>query len=1560
MSKARRAKKTTVPKKLLLIIMILITATIVYFGVINKDNSIILGKLNSGIANYESNDFVKDVFTQDKVKYLPILYDEPYEHESLTKQIVENKIKEMGMTIKSISSETIGTGTKIETNEATFTVVIYGDIDGNGRVNARDVQCIVQHLCYGGKYTLTGTSRMAANVYDPNDDSITVRDAQRIIRFIIGTDKIIDTIPISDIKKDNEKPVIQLNGPDEITVKVGEKYEELGARVTDNLSYIDVNIGKRLVITGNVNTNEIGDYTLIYSVKDLNGNEAEIKTRKVHVVNYISDIDIKTELKTQYVDGETIALPENFVAYPKMAVGGWLTTPVDNTKITITPAIATLKPGETESKVEITITYKDGYSEVSKKHTITVTEAKPIITLKTYNGAERVKLKIDENYVENVATDVTSVDKHNGNPLRVTRIIVDDENREEVTYIDSSKPGTYTITYTTEPDSMGKVGTLTRYVEVKDYIIYVTFSTDEGEANQQFKKTYVDGERVSLRGIKGITTYAYDKTRHDEISSNSLSSDVATILYDRTATGINTGRELVVSYIDPDFGTKFVSGEHWDRIVIDVVKKVETINLVTGPDLPTGSNVTDDIYEEIFVARVKSGKDEMDLTIDDIDIKVTKAGETVAVNERDNCSIPCITRAWAKPADKAVDIYFIGVNAGTYTINVTPKEKTENSHGQTLSVRTTTNDKVNCAKIGEFTRDFEGTKKIGNNASTGYKAGEVAYADIKFCHKYGKGDSDVYHYSAEEPMRAGALETPTIWRIERDATGTETGMIQMSNSQIRAEYININGNPANANNEAVKIKLTSERDIVNVATDICINIKFSQDVSDKEIRMYPTAHDTLHVGSKTDNGAPGNITLSLRALRTGENYGYQIKEIDGKYYTIIPIYVTDDYGADKTVYASELDTRITVKDLNANTNTPNTKSCIDVIGIDSRGNKAETSGTNDPAITAIGIAIKNPENGVYGEDVLANGLIQVNFDGTTAKIYNSINILKQAVSYIQYVNSKVEEEECFEELRVASVKSGDRQENISNVTYTVQEERITTDGQTSWVGTNTQKVKVKIDINAEGIADVTFSAENPGKYRINLAVNGTNMVPRNSNGSEEPIIVQVNENREINRIAIYEFNDDGTVDLDYDTNGNIRVPESISFGNAHINAVEIKAIKCFHEYKKNGVVIATREIKDVEHSKVLVKTGLKNSAGKILGTVSRMTGSTSGGFSEITSSGDLLNPKINAIQVVVSKTDETLAMQGTGKLSFVLETENSDKTKVQHEVSVIVKEELQVTGVSIGWDENSDSVNPEKLNIYTKASSIANGTPNPDITIANASSYIKTDSKGNIYTLVPISLVSGNQKVYSDELKASNINISIDGETPMGKITFIDNINLGDNPNINKDKNIAVIGFAKRGSDLIEATGDTQIDYVGIAVPKDRQYFLNEQTPNALVAPIWTQLKNIIVKFSVDGVTGKEMHRFEIIANDYVEQEYAAMQVTLINESNDTLQTGVSIEEVKKLIRVKYAKGTSLEDNVTNYEIIHLDDIGDEDGLTTIQTGENMLMIRYKDASEEIITIIGE
>jgi cytochrome c peroxidase len=80
--------------------------------------------------------------------------------------------------------------------------------------------------------------------------------------------------------QDTTRPVIRLNGATNELISQGAAYRDPGATASDN---VDGDISNRIVVSGSVNTNNPGTYTLRYNVSDVAGNAAVTVSRTITV-----------------------------------------------------------------------------------------------------------------------------------------------------------------------------------------------------------------------------------------------------------------------------------------------------------------------------------------------------------------------------------------------------------------------------------------------------------------------------------------------------------------------------------------------------------------------------------------------------------------------------------------------------------------------------------------------------------------------------------------------------------------------------------------------------------------------------------------------------------------------------------------------------------------------------------------------------------------------------------------------------------------------------------------------------------------------------------------------------------------------------------------------------------------------------------------------------------------------------------------------------------------------------------------------------------------------------
>lgn len=246
--------------------------------------------------NHTPANILDNVFTLNNNKYLPFIFNDV--KEVVTKTQVEQEFTKAGLEIEKIEKYnqgngyiTTGTTIKVKGSSDVYTVVIYGDADGDGEVNVFDALRIVEHIATNNK--ITGTAfQLAANVENA-DNTLDVFDALRIVGVIAGeVDKLVLEEPEANpdpgpgpTPGDTEKPTISIGQP-VISVNFGDNYQDNDNDVTAN-DNVDGDLTAKVVrekiefipqgssqteIVTTISTDRIGTYKIFYKVSDSSGN----------------------------------------------------------------------------------------------------------------------------------------------------------------------------------------------------------------------------------------------------------------------------------------------------------------------------------------------------------------------------------------------------------------------------------------------------------------------------------------------------------------------------------------------------------------------------------------------------------------------------------------------------------------------------------------------------------------------------------------------------------------------------------------------------------------------------------------------------------------------------------------------------------------------------------------------------------------------------------------------------------------------------------------------------------------------------------------------------------------------------------------------------------------------------------------------------------------------------------------------------------------------------------------------------------------------------------------
>ena len=257
-----------------------------------------------------------------------------------------------------------------------------------------------------------------------------------------------------DLEADTVAPVITLNGESNLSLVQGSAYSEPGATALDDR---DGNVS--VAISGTVNTNVVGEYTVIYTAKD-RANNSSTKTRMVHVV---LPPDVTAPVITLNGD-ESITLIQGSEYVEQNATA--LDDRDGNVTVTISGRVNTNVVGE----YTVTYTAKDRANNSSTKMRMVHVVLPPDVTAPviTLNGDATITLIKGDEYNELGATATDDVDGD-------VNVTISGE-------VDTSTVGTYTITYKAV-DSVGNEASLTREVNVVEAVIKYGVNISKVEGN---------------------------------------------------------------------------------------------------------------------------------------------------------------------------------------------------------------------------------------------------------------------------------------------------------------------------------------------------------------------------------------------------------------------------------------------------------------------------------------------------------------------------------------------------------------------------------------------------------------------------------------------------------------------------------------------------------------------------------------------------------------------------------------------------------------------------------------------------------------------------------------------------------------------------------------------------------------------------------------------------------------------------------------------------------------------------------------------------------------------
>ena len=362
---------------------------------INKDIEIQEAKA----YNHSTENALDNVFMQDNNLILPFIFDNANQAETLD---IRAKFAKANLTIKSISNEPVGTGTQITVNENTdkYNIVIYGDVNGDGKINLIDVQRIILHYLNPNTNALTGLNAIAANVNNKDKEILNLIDAQRIILFYLGnlnTGLVVEEPEASNpVEPEDTISNITITNPTKYIYTVGEEINLAGGKI--NITYT----------SGKVERIDMEKYMISGYNKNVPGRQTVTVSYRVNdTINFTSSFEVLVNVLNKEIT--TIISSTNFTE-----------------GICYNPIEFTLKSGENEEDINI-----NALKLVIKDSNGKIVNDDKIATIGKRNGVNGAIIVSFIGKVAEAYTIIPSVGKVIGTDIKI--VIKEDKSINKIT-----------------------------------------------------------------------------------------------------------------------------------------------------------------------------------------------------------------------------------------------------------------------------------------------------------------------------------------------------------------------------------------------------------------------------------------------------------------------------------------------------------------------------------------------------------------------------------------------------------------------------------------------------------------------------------------------------------------------------------------------------------------------------------------------------------------------------------------------------------------------------------------------------------------------------------------------------------------------------------------------------------------------------------------------------------------------------------------------------------------------------------------------------------------------
>lgn len=402
----------------------------------------------------------------------------------------------------SISDENtvVGTGDTFTSNGQEYTVVIYGDVDGNGKINGTDALVLEKHIT--GIEKIDAVQQEAADV--ANNAKLNGTDSLNIKKYVVGlTDEIINTLPEKEEEVINSNYEIQVNENGMVN------------RQTATNTKLKINVAKTL------------DKAATYAVYAKTADGEAVQVGTVTVPAHTDYLETNVNLSGLEDGKVTITFVENKTVVAK----------VEAEKNIVEPVATNVTTKRTSTKQATLSLEKCGESDIVKVHYL----VQPIDEATKTDVADlKETINVSNNKVENetIATELETAKAYKvkyalentyGSVSDIKTVVITsdaadikaEEKVEKITNPDLSKTDSAVFTWDAKSGktyavTLYKDGNPVKAVEVTEG--RVDFTADMDEVGTYQIAVFVKGDD------KGLETSSSEVTKSDEVKVTNLAT----------------------------------------------------------------------------------------------------------------------------------------------------------------------------------------------------------------------------------------------------------------------------------------------------------------------------------------------------------------------------------------------------------------------------------------------------------------------------------------------------------------------------------------------------------------------------------------------------------------------------------------------------------------------------------------------------------------------------------------------------------------------------------------------------------------------------------------------------------------------------------------------------------------------------------------------------------------------------------------------------------------------------------------------------------------------------